>query len=141
MFASILIIILSLALLIYWFRYSCLLMLRSAEADSLGRVDQRFSFDEVRERLSTEQHLDPLHQSLARDYQMLVYLLEHATGLELQSFENRLLVLDYRVMQWQYQLTRTIAPEQARSALKEMASVIGVLAGKLNQRAATHSEA
>jgi hypothetical protein len=141
MFASILIIIFSLALLTYWFRYSCLLLLRGAEAESTGGIDQRFSFDEVRERLETQPELGPLQQSLARDYQMLVYLLEHATGLELQSFENRLLVLDYRVMQWQYRLTRTVAPEQARRALKEMASVIGVLAGKLNQRAAAHSEA
>ena len=140
MFASILIIIFSVALLTYWFRYSCLLLLRSTENDSHA-VDKRFSFDDVRARLDDQPELDPLHQALSRDYQMLVYLLEHATGLELQSFENRLLVQDYRVMQWQYRLTRTIAPEQARSALKEMASVIGVLAGKLNQRAAAHTAA
>jgi hypothetical protein len=141
MFASILIIIFSVALLTYWFRYSCLLLLRSTEAESKGVIDKRFSFDQVRARLDDTTELDPLHQALSRDYQMLVYLLEHATGLELQSFENRLLVLDYRVMQWQYRLTRTVAPEQARSALKEMASVIGVLAGKLNQRAAAHTTA
>jgi hypothetical protein len=141
MFASILIIIFSVALLTYWFRYSCLLLLRSTEAESKGVVDKRFSFEEVRARLDNQPELDPLHQALSRDYQMLVYLLEHATGLELQSFENRLLVLDYRIMQWQYRLTRTIAPEQARRALHEMASVIGVLAGKLNQRAAAHTAA
>jgi hypothetical protein len=141
MFASILIIIFSVALLTYWFRYSCLLLLRSIENDSQRAVDKRFSFEDVRSRLDDQPELDPLHQALSRDYQMLVYLLEHASGLELQSFENRLLVLDYRVMQWQYRLTRTIAPEQARSALKEMASVIGVLAGKLNQRAAAHTAA
>jgi len=141
MFASLLIIVFSLALLTYWFRYSCLLLLRGAEPTPGIAGDQQFSFDEVRERLSTESELDPLHQSLTRDYELLVYLLEHATGLELQSFENRLLVLDYRVMQWQYRFTRTVAPEQARNALKEMASVLGVLAEKLNQRAGTHSEA
>src|SRR5215813_4189105 len=141
MFASILIIIFSLALLTDWFRYSCLLLLRSTEADSRGVVDKRFRFEEVRARLDNQPELDPLHQALGRDYNMLVYLLEHATGLELQSFENRLLVLDYRIMQWQYRLTRTIAPEQARRALMEMASVIGVLAGKLNQRAASHTAA
>ncbi len=141
MFASILIIIFSFALLTYWFRYSCLLLLRNAERASASGADHRFSFDEVRDRLQNEAELDPLHQALARDYQMLVYLVEHATGLELKSFENRLLVLDYRIMQWQYRLTRTIAPEQARRALGEMASVIGVLAGKVNQRASAHSAA
>jgi len=139
MFASILIIIFSLALLAYWFRYSCLLLLRNAEAEAPANLDRRFSFNNVRERLETQPELDPLHQALTRDYEMLVYLLEHATGLELKSFENRLLVLDYRVMQWQYQLTRTVAQEKARMALQEMASVIGVLAGKLNQRAAANT--
>jgi len=31
-----------------------------------------------------------LHASLQRDYQVLTYLLEHAAGLELEAFEDRL---------------------------------------------------
>jgi len=35
----------------------------------------------------------------------------------MESFEDRLLVLDYKVMQWWYRLTRVAAPQQARQAL------------------------
>jgi len=143
MLASILIIAFSFVLLVYWFRYSCILLLRNypepAES-SRAIVDNRFRVDEVQQRLETAEPLDPLHASLQRDYQVLTYLLEHAAGLELAAFEDRLLVFDYKVMQWWYCLTRTAAPEQARKALKEMAAVLGILVGKIDQRA-LHSEA
>src|SRR5258708_4110437 len=144
MFASVLIIAFSLALLVYWFRYSCILLLRNqAElaVSSLPAADNRFHIVEVRERLRTAQHLDPLHQSLERDYQVLTYLLQHAAGLELSTVEDRLLVLDYKVMQAWYQLTRIAAPDQAREALTEMALVLGILAGKIGERAGAHNEA
>ena len=44
-------------------------------------------------------------------------------------------------MQVWYSLTRTAAPEQARNALREMASVLGILAGRIGQRAGMQSEA
>ena len=144
MLASILIIAFSLALLAYWFRYSCILLLRNqseALASAFATADNRFHILEVRERLLSGEQLDPLHSSLQRDYQVLTYLLEHAAGLELSSFEDRLLVLDYKVMQWWYQLTRIAAPEQARVALSEMAQVLGILAGKIDERAGAHNEA
>lgn len=144
MLASILIIAFSLALLVYWFRYSCILLLRNYQelADSSHTVvDNRFRVGEVQQRLQTAEPLDPLHACLQRDYEVLTYLLEHAAGLELEAFEDRLLVIDYRVMQWWYCLIKTAAPEQAREALKEMAVVLGILVGKIDQRAGLHTEA
>jgi hypothetical protein len=143
MLASILIISFSLVLLVYWFRYSCILLLRNqAEPKSArGRLDDRFSFAEVLTRLKTEPELDPLHRSLDRDYRVFTYLVEHAAGLELQSFEDRLLVLDYRVMGWWYRITRTAAPNQARKALTEMASILGVLVHKMGEQAGAYTEA
>ena len=138
MIASFLIIGFSLGLLAYWFRYSCVLMLRSfTEQPSLisAIADQRFGFAEVQRRLAGCSQLDPLEQLLERDYRLLTYLLEHAAGLSLDSMEDRLLVLDYRVMAAYYRLTRTLAPEQARRALAEMASVVSVLAGRIDEQA------
>jgi len=138
MLASILIIAFSFALLVYWFRYSCILLLRNnAEfAVAQEQPDNRFHVGEVQERLRTEPVLDPLHAALQRDYQMVAYLLHHAAGLELNSFEDRMLILDYRVMQWWYRLTRSAAPEQARMALSEMATVLCILVDKIGERAA-----
>ena len=144
MLASILIIGFSLALLVYWFRYSCILLLRNYQEpaeSSHAIVDNRFRVGEVQQRLQTAELLDPLHASLQRDYQVLAYLLEHAAGLELSAFEDRLLVIDYKVMQWWYCLIKTAAPDQAREALKEMAVVLGILVGKIDQRAGLHTEA
>lgn len=138
MLASILIIAFSLSLFVYWFRYSCILLLRNA-ADQVvapsSETDTRFSFNDVRARLKTDQALDPLHNALNRDYQMLTYLLQHAAGLELSSFEDRLLVLDYKVMQFYYRVTRTLFPQQGRKALTEMATVLDVLVYKMRQQA------
>jgi len=144
MLASILIIAFSLALLAYWFRYSCILLMRNqqelAEA-SCASADNRFNVGEVQAGLQTGEPLDALYASLQRDYQVLSYLLDHAAGLELEAFEDRLLVLDYRVMHLWYCLIKTAFPVQARAAVTEMAAVLGILIGKIDQRAAVRTEA
>src|SRR5271157_5635524 len=127
MIASILIIGFSVLLLGYWFRYSCILLLRAQverAAAAPAVPDIKFCFADVQARLRTTEALDPLHVSLQRDYEILIYLLQHAAGLSLESFEDRLLVLDYKVMQWWYRLTRIAAPQRARRALYEMASIL-----------------
>lgn len=137
MLASILIIAVSVVLLSYWFRYSCLLLLRNSTAIS----DRRFHFVEVQNRLRSETALDPLQRSLDRDYRMLMYLVQHAPGLKISSVEDKLLVLDYRLMQAWYRVTRTAAPAQARRALSEMASILAVLAGRMGAQADLRNEA
>ena len=143
MLASILIILVSLVLLVYWFRYSCILLLRGYKEQAVvtPQTDSRFSFGAVRERLQTEPQLDPLHVALQRDYQLITYLLEHAAGLELAGFEDRLLLWDYKLMQAWYRLTRVAFPDQARQALSEMATVLTILGGKIGERAASNLEA
>lgn len=144
MLASFLIIGFSLILFVYWFRYSCILLLRNfseepAPADTLA--DSRFGFTQVRERLQSDPELDPLRQSLDRDYRMISYLLQHAPDLGLQSIEDRLLVLDYRVMRCYYLVTRVMAPPEARRALAEMAQVLAILAQKIGEQAGLRGEA
>jgi hypothetical protein len=141
MFAGILIVAFSSALLVYWFRYSCLMVMRNfLETMAPAEEDGRFHIGEVQAQLRSGTDLGRLHTSLERDYTVLVYLVEHAAGLELQTIEDRLLVLDYKVMRWWYRLTRIAAPEQAREALSEMASVLSILAGKMSERAGVRDE-
>ena len=144
MLAGILIITFSLALLIYWFRYSCILILRNQAAELASvseEVDGRFSVLQVRESLKREDELDPLRIALDRDYRVLTYLIEHAAGLELATLEDRLLMVDYWIMRRVYQLTRTVAPRQAKQALIEMATVLNILVCHLGEQAGTPSEA
>jgi hypothetical protein len=144
MLAGILIIAFSLALLVYWFRYSCVLILRNREVElqpAPDLVDSRFTFIQVRDSIESAHELDPLQNALDRDYRVLTYLLEHAAGLELATLEDRLLRLDYRIMQCAYRITRTAAPAQARSALNEMATVLSILVQRLGEQAGAAAEA
>jgi hypothetical protein len=133
MIASILIIAFSVVLLGYWFRYSCVLLLRNAASrmDTSRQPDERYSIGFVLDHVRTATQLEPLENALSRDYQMLTYLIQNAADLELASIENRLLILDYKLMRLWYRVTRTIAPAQSRKALSEMASVLGVVAGQM----------
>ena len=139
MIASVLIIAFSLVLFVYWFRYSCLLLLRS-RADQPLVVAERYSCASVQQGLKAGMALDPLHRSLDRDYRILTYLLEHAAGLELEQLEYRLLVLDYKLMQGWYRLTKSAAPQQARRALGEMADVVNFMVGRIGEQAGAHNE-
>ena len=85
--------------------------------------------------------LDALHQSLDRDYRVVTYLLEHAAGLELEQLEYRLLILDYKVMQGWYRLTKSAAPQQARRALGEMAEILGVFVGRIGSQSGVQNQA
>jgi hypothetical protein len=141
MLTSILIIAVSLVLLVYWFRYTCILLVRNSADQSPAEVSSRFSFVEVQARLRSGEALDPLQIALQKDYDLLVYLLEHAVGLEMRSIEDRLLVWDYRVMRAFYRMTKIAAPQHARNALTEMAAVIAILAGKIGERAGVQTRA
>ncbi|MGB7760285.1 MAG: hypothetical protein WBL61_10680 [Bryobacteraceae bacterium] len=142
MIASIIIAAFSFALLLYWFRYSCILIMRNSSLDAraMDAVDSQFSCRQVKELLRGTTPLDGLERAIERDYRLATYLIEHAAGLDLNAVEDRILVLDYRIMQWYFRITRSASPDRARRALGEMADVVGILAGRLDERAGLRSE-
>ena len=143
MITSAFIIAISVILFVYWLRYSCVLLLRDALERSQGdsQSEERFSISAVRQRIRTESDLTPLEHALERDYQVVAYIIEHATDLELSSIENRLLVLDYKLMRMWSRLTRTVAPQQSRKALSEMAGVLQVLIAQMGNENDLQAEA
>lgn len=140
MVASVLIIGFSLALLVYWFRYSCLLLLRG-RAGQADTFDQRFGFSRVQSELQAGGDLEILHRALEQDYHLVTYLIEHAAGLSLPVLEDRLLVFDYKLMQLCYRVAKIAAPVQARRALGEMAAVVGVLVQHISEQASVQAQA
>ena len=142
MFVSLLILTVSLGLLTYWFRYCCLALLRNHTEQPSLVPENRFSFLEVRAQLQdSAADLDPLHRSLDRDYRIVTYLLQHAAGFGTPSIEHRILRIDYKLMQAWYRVTRTAAPAQARKALWERASILGILAQKMGEQAGLRVQA
>jgi len=137
MVETILILGFSLALFLYWFRYTVLLLLSEEEqVEGHGTVIGQLSVLETREALRQAQGdlpLDRLHRALDNDYRMLRYLLDHAAGMGLRPLEQYLLIFDYRVMNVWYRLARN------RRALDEMASVLSYIAYKMGERSASFS--
>jgi len=134
MIASVLIIVCSAVLLVYWFRYSCLLLLRNAAPAETPFADERFSIGMVLDNAGTEKNLTELERALDRDYKLLSYLLKHAADLELASIENRMLILDYKLMRVWFRVTRIMAPAQSRKALVEMATALSAVARQAGQQ-------
>lgn len=147
-----LIVVFSLVLFAYWFRYSCLLILQTrskgAEAEqNAGAIDglsaSGLSFESVQASLRSSgggtATLDQLNRDLLNDYRILSFLLRHSSDMGVDPIEQRMLLLDYRLMQLWYQLTRKISPPQARRALDEMSNIMGFFAQSLESRGVRHS--
>jgi len=144
MLETILILLFSLALFAYWFRYTVVLLLDGQKAADPGPVLGQLCLSQTREALQAEPDvlpLDRLHEMIHKDYRMLRYLLEHAAGLSLRPLEHYLLILDYRAVDVWYLLTRRISNRQAQRALQEMTSVLRCIACKMGERAISASEA
>lgn len=140
MVASSLIIILSSILFLYWFRYTCLLLL--AREDSAAHAfhvasNIQLSFHQVQAALQTPQQsatLDLLQLRLNQDYHLLTDLLGHLGG---ESIEHRILRIDYQLMRLWYKMTR-ISPGllNATKPLAEMSSILGYFAAEIGESAA-----
>jgi len=145
MVTSVVIIILSLAMFVYWFRYSCILILEASwneEHSQTVACQNELFFGTVEESLAraeSAQAMDRVRDLLDRDLAQVMSLLSacpvvRETG---QSLECRMLMLDYQVMKVWYAATRTTAGPKAQQALREMAQVVGYMAGELGGQLAT----
>ena len=126
----------------YWFRYTCLLILSAKTARDYALevvTANQLSFLEVQSQLRQDAavQLDALHAALARDYDVVTYLLKHAahSSNEESSLEARMLQMNYRLMGAWYQVSRRFSPTFARQALEEMSAIIGHFANVMGERA------
>ncbi len=149
MISSLLIIAVSAVLFVYWFRYTSLLILRTKTAeDYTAEVASanNLCFPHVQDRLRADSAAagwDSLEESLARDYRLLTYLFRHAADFQVGGcpIEQRVLMIDFRLMQVWYKMTRRFAAPRAKQALEEMSQILGYLANEMGQRSAAVSNA
>ena len=145
---SVLIIAISLALLLYWFRYSCSLILSTGAARDCRlevAVANQLKFLEVQDCLGTASaaSFDSLKQSLDRDYKLVNYLHRTAKHLEEPAnvVEHSMLRADFHLMRVWYSIAKTFSSTQARAAIDEMAQVVGHLADSFGQKATNSAAA
>ena len=137
-----LIIFFSVVLFVYWFRYSCLLILQN-RASSVSDAPSTMRFPTVQEQLRTNAHkveqLDQLQRDLTSDYQKICFLLRCLPEAGVDPLERRMLMLDYGIMRLWYNVSRRLAPPQARGALQEMSNIVSYFASSVSGYAAPRS--
>ena len=142
MIASILIILVSAALLAYWFRYTCVLILRTRTVKDYAAgmaTANDLRFQEIQGSLVREASaadLPALQKALEGDYRLLTYLVEHTAGLEVGglTIEQRMLMLDFMAMRLVCNLCRWVGIDYARGALEEMSCILNHLANAMGER-------
>src|SRR5260370_29166305 len=142
---SAIMIVISTGLLIYWFRYSCRLILNAkpahdyteqvAAANELRFLDIQQDLPYVRGR----RQLDNLQKSLERDYRVLSFLLRHTAALHAETdfLEQNMLMLHFNLMRAYYALICAISQSKGRRAIQEMVKVVSHFANCMGERAAS----
>jgi hypothetical protein len=141
MIGSILVLVVSGVLFLYWFRYTCLLILSARPArDYSGLVAEanQLSFPAIRIELrgaTRSTDLPKLEELLTRDFKLLNCLMRQAAKFPNRELEleDRILLLDYRVMKIWYALMRPFAASQAHGALSEMSDIVAHLANTMGE--------
>ena len=136
----------SFLLLLYWFRYTCLLILAAQTPRDYGcevASANRLCFQEVQGKLKrtnrTIPHLDGLHRCLSRDYLIVTRLAGYTAGITGdERLERFLLVLDFQAMSAWYQLSRRLSTDNATKALEEMSRVVAHFADCIGERVASN---
>ncbi len=148
MIASILITVISLVLFIYWFRYTSLLILSAKPARDYGKQvaeANQLSFPEVQAKLTAPANvvaMEKLEAALNRDYKLLTSLLKHTPGFSAADggFEQKMLMVDYRMMRMWYSVVRRVSRSHAAAALQEMADIVAHFANNMGQACAQQVE-
>jgi hypothetical protein len=136
-------------LCLYWFRYNCGAILRTPGSEELARqvaAANHLRFPEVQKRLrngSAPEELDALNGGLGRDYEILTCLLRYTSGFRAGSFsvDQRILMVDFKLLEAWYTLTRRYAWRLARRSLAERASILSYFANAMGKRSVTLSRA
>lgn len=143
MLSSELLVALGSLLLIYWLRYTCLLLRRNGQHSYSITVAgwNGMSFPAVQEELRGQEHRDDLvrlYAALQRDRHLLGCLLEHVWryGVVNRSPEARLLLLEFASRRLWFLLVRRHWPTEARRTLAEMAAILAHLANSMGEQVA-----
>lgn len=148
MWANVMFVAMSSVLLVYWFRYTCLLILNTrAIRDYAAAIAEAnaLRFPEIQQELAGEipagAHLDALHSALDRDYRLLTCLMRHGAEFRMagRKLEHRMLVLDFQIMRAWYAVSSRRSSRYSRRALEEMVRIVSHFADTMGECAAARA--
>lgn len=125
----------SLVLLAYWFRYTCVLILSAKPARNFAAqiaAANQLSFPRVQNSLDLATgvpELDALCREIDRDYRVISCLMRHGAQFREvgQSFEDRMLMVDFAFLKRMFEL------RHSRDALREMAEIVQHFANQMGE--------
>jgi hypothetical protein len=125
-------------LFLYWFRYTCLLIVSAKTAqDFASQVARanRLQFLEVQSQLQMGglSGLDLLQDALNRDYETVSEMLRQAEGET--SLEAKMLGVHFRMLSVSATALRRVSAGTARNALEQMSQVVAHFANSLGEHA------
>lgn len=131
-------------MLIYWFRYTCRLILTAKPARDYTHevaAANELRFLEIQHDLPYVQgrrELNNLEKTLERDYRLLSFLLRHTASLhaETDMLEQNMLMLHFNLVKAYYALICAISQSAGRRAIQEMAGVVSHFANRMGERGA-----
>lgn len=145
MLVNIVIIIFSIALFIYWFRYTCLLLLSTKTPKNYARAvaaDHELTYPRIQQELGEPlgvENMAALRQALEGDYKLLTSFLSKAGRVEDLFVEQQMLRIDYQVMKLQCHVSLRFAKASvARQAMEEMIAILDYMANSVGERSAVH---
>jgi hypothetical protein len=147
MLSTLLIAAFTFVLFVYWLRHNCLLILKQHfprdHAPEVAAANN-LRLPEIRQRLQARPRvadLPNLYRQLMRDHRILTSLVRYTATFQGGTYtvEQRLLAVDFRVMQFMFLACQAAAPKQARRALAEAARVLEYFANVIGERAVSAS--
>jgi hypothetical protein len=135
----------SVGLLIFWFRYTCRLILNAKPARDYTQsvaAANKLRFLEIQQDLpfvEGRSQLDQLQKHLEHDYRLLSFLLRHTASLhaETDSLEQNILMVHFSVTRAYYAIICAISQSEGRRAIEAMASVVSHFANRMGERGAS----
>ncbi|HWR50665.1 MAG TPA: hypothetical protein VN428_06140 [Bryobacteraceae bacterium] len=143
-----LLLVFSCLVLFYWFRYNCTVILRrKVSKDRAHRVAQanQLSFADLADRFDDldSEGLGSADQALSRDYEVLTCLLRYTSAIQPGgfTFDQRLLMLDFKIQQRWFAVTHRWLGATARHTLQERVNILTHFANTVGKRSAALSRA
>ncbi len=144
MISELLIAAFTLVLGMYWFRHNCAAILKTkasrekaqqvAAANQLGFVDVLVRLDEP----VHSEEFRGFNETLLRDYSVLTALLRYSSTLPNAGYavEERLLMLDFRILEAWYMMVSPLFSPLARRSLAERGRILVHFANRMSERSA-----
>jgi len=148
MIASLLMLVVTIALFAVWFRYTCVLILNAKPAKDYSlevASANELKFVQIQQSHARDwkrTDLDKMERHLDGDYRLLTYILRHGAQFQvgLNSLERRIVMLDFEILRIWYAVARHISLANGRKSLQEMTSIVAHLANFMGERALAHAD-